>query len=130
MEPPMKTIDSGHIYEIAVYDQHSGTLYQLIQFMKRVGDKYPGNEDAYPGTNCQEVLRVLIDRIKYLNNQIPDYKNSTIVYHLREALRLFEVRAAERHGRTLQPFDGYIEDQLTCPTCGHIQCSGHDNKKP
>lgn len=40
-------------------------------FVKREGEHFPGNVGHYPGTTMQEVLRVLIDRAKYVNSQIP-----------------------------------------------------------
>ena len=115
----MKIIDSGHTYELRSYD---GIQENILTFMKRYGCSYPGNENEYPGTNCQEVLRALIDRVKYLHNQIPHQRNILILDNLRQALYSFESRAAERRGRILGPeICVYaIEHYETCPKCGHI----------
>jgi hypothetical protein len=91
---------------------------------KREGPGYPGNVGSHPGTNIQEVLRVLIDRLKYLNNQIPDNHNSLALSDLREALWFLEHRAAERHGRFLKVWPWEIELEPTCRKCGHIGCDG------
>src|SRR5687767_370812 len=79
----------------------------------------------HPGTNCQEVIRVLIARVKYLQSQIPCAANESVLRHLRLALRDFELRAALRHGRSLPVFElSDIEIQPTCAGCGHIGCQG------
>lgn len=122
----MKAVDPGHDYIIDVYDEtddNRGLTPDRVVFLKRIGKGYPGNEgNPYPGTNCQEVLRVLIDRVKYLDNQIPHTANFHIIECLRDALWLFEERAAERHGRKLENLTVDIENERHCNQCGHIQC--------
>ena len=136
----MKVQDPGHAYLLDWLDGPPQDAYlgdpedpetlihptNALRFVKRSGERYPGNQGSYPGTNCQEVLRVLINRVEYLHRQIPDWRNVHILSNLRWSLCMFEERAAERHGRLLGPIllDG-IETLPTCPTCGHIQCPGH-----
>lgn len=116
----MKIIEAGHIYDADVFD---GQTKQIITFMKRVGSGYPGNRgEPHAGTNCQELIRILIDRVKYLDNQIPHEQNQRILRGLRRALAGFELRAAERHNRQLQHPLAPIEDIPSCKKCGHIQC--------
>jgi hypothetical protein len=131
----MKVIEIGHHYELECYDVGDRVwIKDDIFFMKRVGGHYPGNKgEPHPGTNCQEVLRVLINRIKYLDRQIPCDENKIIIQDLRNALLLFEQRAARMHGRTLSKRFFLndpklikrveIEDEPTCKTCGHIECT-------
>jgi len=131
----MKVLDPGHHYEVTNYD---GGGTQRIAFMKRVGENYPNNTGGpYKGTNCQELLRVLIDRVRYLNEvNIPDYRNEIILANLRSSLFQFESRALDRHGYELDDEDKEklfiipLETSPTCPTCGHIICKGnhHGNK--
>lgn len=119
----MKTIDAGHKYQADCYDGGSPVE---ITFMKREGAGYPGNVGHYPGTNCQEVIRVLIDRITYLDNQIHHENNIESIRNLKEVLWLFEKRAAERHG--IKQFEFTPEEVSvapTCTVCGHIVCHGH-----
>jgi hypothetical protein len=124
----MKILDSGHRYWLEMLDiqgdQRHGT--EMLTFVKRQGPRYPGNNSYYPGTNCQEVLRALIDRVKHLNSQVPDEHNEPILRSLREALWLFESRAAQRYGRTLPPLEEFesIESEPPCPQCAHICCHG------
>jgi hypothetical protein len=110
-------------------DQRHGA--ELLQFVKRQGARYPGNRSHYPGTNCQEVIRALIARVKFLQGQAPDPHNQPIIQHLREALWLFESRAAERYGRELPPLHEFdcIEDEPACPGCAHIRCGGECGRK-
>lgn len=118
----MRVIDPGHEYLLNSLD---GGEPVLLTFVKREGEGYPGNIGHHPGTNLQEVLRALIERVKYLNNQIPDARNWHVLLYLREALFELEQRAAERHGRVLSYFKlDEIEFQLTCSKCGHIGCHG------
>lgn len=130
----MDVVDPGHDYELDWLDVEQGynaeDLYgpgcRDLVFVKRIGEKYPGNKSRHPGTNCQEVLRVLIDRVKFLDGQRPHDYNEHIVSHLREAIRFLEMRAAELHGRDFSQFrdDDAIELLPTCKKCGHIGCGG------
>lgn len=123
----MKEIDPGHEYLLSSYD---GQQENRLVFMKREGEGYPFNVGHHAGTNCQEVIRALIARLKYLQSQIPCDENLGALCHLRGALTAFEWRAARRHGRVLYlPSDGppfcEIEELPTCVTCGHVQCTAH-----
>lgn len=116
----MDVIDAGHKYVLRHLDGY-GT--ETLTFVKREGEGYPGNVGHYEGTTMQEVLRVLIDRAKYVNAQIPCEETEAGIIHMREAIRQFELRAARRHGRMLSaPLT--IEDAPTCAKCGHIGCNG------
>lgn len=118
----MEIIDAGHEYDLDSYD---GGQPVRLTFVKREGEGYPFNVGHHPGTNCQETIRALIDRVQYLQRQIPCKENPIVIDHLRAALWQFEQRAAERHGRTLPPFRPDIELRLTCKGCGHIYCDGN-----
>ena len=122
----MKIIDPGHVYELALLDDwNEQEPPALLTFVKRDGHGYPGNSGRHAGTNIQEVLRVLIDRVQYLNNQIPDKANDTVIHKLRECLLELELRAAERHRRVLPDLSYEIEKEPVCRTCGHVACTKH-----
>jgi hypothetical protein len=121
----MKIIDPGHKYSLDILDPDG--YEQILRFVKRTGENYPGNDSSYSGTNLQEVLRALVDRFKYLDNQIPHPINPLCVSLLRTCLYLLEVRAAQQRGIA---FDteyntSAIELLNTCPECGHINCKKH-----
>jgi hypothetical protein len=129
----LKTLDPGHIYALDMLDIDADERQstEMLMFVKRQGARYPGNVSHYPGTNCQEVIRALIDRVKFLDGQIPDSCNQPIIRHLREALWLFESRAAQAYERVLPPLDDLecIEEEPTCPACAHIRCGGECGRK-
>lgn len=154
----MRELDPGHLYELASIptqpceggfhgqanrcQDHGGlnilpTGYcrvaagdpQRLGFVKREGEKFPGNVGSYPGTTTQEVLRALIARAKYVDAQIPHAHNKRVVGLLRRALFLLEDRAAERGGWRYVEDPAAIENTPLCPKCGHhvgIEGHGHD----
>lgn len=95
----MKILDPGHAYELSLLDAFNKEPQIILTFVKREGIKFPGNIGHYAGTNLQEVLRALVDRIKYLDNQIPHWTNKLNVMLLRAVLNFLEYRAAKRHYR-------------------------------
>lgn len=135
----MKIIDPGHIYWV---DNLEAPGVQRLKFCKR-SSKMVRHANEHPGTNTQEVIRVLIDRTKYLDGigTCPETQNA--LYHLRMALYEYEARAywrkqeklnkgaqaqtetegdmdARREGYQNVPFSWqHIEDYPTGPD-GHI----------
>jgi hypothetical protein len=130
----MKVVDPGHVYELAFLDGspkwHDGSFgcgmsSDTLTFVKREGPGYPGNADSYPGTTLQEVLRACIDRVRYLDRQVPDAANQAVILELQAAISHLEERAARRHGRRFDYSQVWnIEQQPTCPSCLHIGCDG------
>jgi hypothetical protein len=120
----MRVIDPGHIYELRHLDDPVGESFSMLKFVKREGDGYPGNVGHYSGTTTQEVLRALVDRAKYVDNQIHDNANDQVLWHLRMAIWHLEERAARRHGRKWNFKPEQIEDLSVCRKCNHIGCEG------
>lgn len=118
----MKVLEPGHKYLLDSYD---GELEIILPFMKRIGAKYPFNEPPpHPGTNIQEVVRGLIDRLFYLQRQNPCVENQLSIEFLRDILYLMEKRAAINHGRPFTPYRRHmIEEWKTNPLDGHIHGS-------
>jgi len=128
----VKTIlDPGHQYELLTLD---GELSQTLTFVKRMDaehpERFPGNTNAYPGTTLQSVIRCLIERIDYLQNQIPDVNNLVIREMFLRQLWLLEERAARRHGYSFPYFPREMAELPMCPHCGHVICHelGNANK--
>ena len=120
----MDVLDPGHEYDLNKLD---GEEKQHLVFVKRKGEKYPGNYFAYSGTTTQEVLRALIDRAMYVNQQQPCPETTATIGLFRTAIYLLESRAKRVHGEILDvPLDN-IEMEITCLTCGHIRCTKHAN---
>lgn len=116
--------DAGHSYTLDCLDEYY--YHQHLQFVKRVGDKYPGNAFSSAGTTSQEVLRALIDRAYYVNNQLPSWYTRLGAILMKLTIWLFECRAAKIHGRGIPDMNEAVYG-ATCWKCGHV---GHVcNKK-
>lgn len=124
----MEVIDPGHMYGLWFFDNDgSEPSTGVLQFVKRNDppEKYPGNTNAYPGTQIQEVLRALIDRAEYVNNQVPCEQTHEVIVHLINALWLLEQRHADRHDARDEFRIVDISTVHTipfCNKCGHIMC--------
>lgn len=92
----MRIVDPGHVYAL---DSLDGEYQQSVRFVKR----FRGNLN-HPGTVNQELLRVLIDRVQFLDAEKPWPLNEQILYHLRMALVLHEARAIIRKTEKCQIF--------------------------
>lgn len=84
----MKVIQPGHRYGL---DHLDGKGTQILQFVQRAP------RPLHEGTTNQEVLRAVIDRVKFLNSEVPWDGNTQIIHHLRMAIALHESRALVRH---------------------------------
>ncbi len=117
----MKVIDAGHWYELQRFDiAPSESQVETLVFVKRYGPGYPGNLTSHSGTLIQEVLRALIDRIKYVHNQIPAPENIEVLKYFRHSLFLLEKRAAQRHGKELIIISDVEIEDLPTGANGHL----------
>jgi hypothetical protein len=127
----MRVIEPGHQYLLDVID---GELDVVLTFVKRDEPKakYPGNIGHHPGTIIQEVLRALIDRLKYVHSQVGCWEDGQAIYKLRDVLRVLELRAARLHDEHEVVPKLYetlnIETVAPCPECGHIHFKARDAK--
>lgn len=122
----MRTVDPGHCYSLEHLDGDGTTM---LTFVKRIGERYPGNEGpAHEGVIVQEVLRALIHRVQYVDQQRPDERNRAVITLFRAALRSLEVRAAHERGDLVAVAQAanvggrLPEEWETCRTCGHAFC--------
>lgn len=119
----MDILDAGHSYLLETLDGRGEKI--RLDFVKRAGAKFPMNFGSRAGTNCQEVLRTLIDRSQYLYKQRPCAETEAVIGLLQSALLLFEIRAARRHNRHLDLVSASQLESGTCKTCGHVGCTSH-----
>jgi hypothetical protein len=103
----VKCLIPGHLYQI---DHLDGQEKQSIQFVDR------NHGRATEGTFNQELLRVLIDRIQFLESEKPWPLNEDILNHLRMALALHEARALCRKVEK----GTLIPERLAAGTDGHF----------
>lgn len=99
----MKILTPGHKYELENFED--GPMPpQAIQFI----EKRPLDEDhsvlvtAYNGTTNEELLRVLIDRMSFLQAKFPCRENAIATTHLETALLWLEKRTADRKSRGVE----------------------------
>lgn len=113
----MKVLVPGHVYELENVD---GDGVQYLNFVQR----RDLNAELLPlpqrreGILTQEVLRVAIDRTIYLHNEDAWHENVIIINKLRDALRMYEARAAHKAITRLQ----MPERAPRCSSCGHFLC--------
>ena len=121
----MIVLDPGHKY---LLDSFDGGEPLLLTFVKRdsPSEKFPGNVGHYPGTQTQEVLRALINRGLYVQNQQPCAETAGLIDLLRVGLWSLEARTRRvREQLALDVVLSSIEDIPTCSRCGHIACLIH-----
>lgn len=116
----IQVLDPGHEYLLNSLD---GEQENRLVFVKREGEKYPGNIGSHPGTTMQEVLRALIDRATYVNNQIPFEETQRAILYMKLVIYYLEVRASIRHGNIPDFSAKEAVYGKTCTKCGHIKCN-------
>lgn len=125
----MITEDPGHSYILDELDGISGLNHLLFVKRDYPPEKYPGNIGHHPGTTIQEVMRAIIARLKYVNQQIPSAFDEIAIEHARSIIICLEKRNAFKKGRTLDLnilLSDNIEDIYVCRNCGHIICEEHE----
>ena len=117
----MRIIDPGHEYILEGVGTEN--LTQKIIFVKNEGKQYPGNVGCHGGVLTQELLRVIIDRTKYLNAQGSCMETEHALAAIRQALAWYEVRAARCRGtHIVGSHSDALDDAHRCAFCGHNQC--------
>ena len=114
----MTVIDPGHYYSLLRLDADKGGDLTL-RFVMRVGDKYPGNKNTYPGTTLQEVLRACLDRVGYLHRQKRHWSNCFVYCFISFSIWFLELRAAHIHKRRVPNLLEAIHGTC-CPKCLHV----------
>jgi len=98
----VKVVEPGHVYEL----QHLGAEgHETLTFCRRNSAAIT-HESEHPGTNVQEVLRVLIDRSVFLNHVLRCMETEDAIQFLRMALECFEARALRRKRQKLNKAAG------------------------
>ncbi len=99
----MKIIRNHHRYELANFENKS-LAGQVIQFIEKNPDPTDSTKliTFSDGTTNEEVIAMLIDRLKGLGEKFPCRQNSIAVTKLEEALMWLEHRTAERKARGVE----------------------------
>lgn len=114
----MRVVEAGHVYELQNVD---GPHSQVVRFVRRRDDEAAllPEDQRSEGVLFQEVTRMLLDRINYLNAEAPCAENVEITECLRRVIQLGEVRAARR---TIEKYP-MVERVDVCEICQHVLCT-------
>lgn len=105
----MKILHEGHYYELANFEKlnHEG---QRIQFIHKetdpsgigAGDDGVTLHTIADGTTNEEVLAMLVDRMKYLQAKFPCRENAIVITKLEESLMWLNKRTEDRIARKVE----------------------------
>ena len=97
----MKIITTGHAYALANFE---GETSQFLQFIEKIAPVAGSTElvTINNGTTNEEVLRVLINRIQYLNGKFPCRENAIVLTKLEESLMWLNKRTEDRKARNVE----------------------------
>jgi len=101
----MKTLTEGHKYIMDNFMKDDHTAPQVIQFIEKApvpAEDGGGLTTICNGTTNEEVLRVLIDRMQYLQGKFPCRENAIVITNLEESLMWLEKRTADRKLRGVE----------------------------
>ena len=95
----MKVLTSGHNYRLSNFEGHGKE--QELQFIHK---ELKGETlvTIANGTTNEEVIKVLINRINYLDNKFPCKENKNAVLKLEEALMWLDKRTYDRIARDVE----------------------------
>ena len=94
----MEIIVLGHTYELANFEEKEAAG-QILQFIHKTPTAEGELRTLSDGTTNEEVIKVLIDRIGYLDELFPCEENKAALSALSIALQALEERAANRLAR-------------------------------
>lgn len=99
----MKVLTEGHKYLLANFENQENPA-QTLQFIQKepvaAGD--PNLVTVSDGTTNEEVMEMLIDRMKYLQAKFPCKENACCITHLEEGLMWLEKRTRDRLKRGVE----------------------------
>lgn len=98
----MQVLVPGHTYELANFEDQDTA--QVIGFIHKepLADKPGELVTISDGTTNEEVLEMLIDRMKYLQSKFACRENAITITKLEEALMWLEKRTADRKKRQVE----------------------------
>lgn len=102
----MKVVTTGHKYELDHFESYGlpGCPVQTLQFIEKVPSADNPKElvTVNDGTTDEEVLKVLIDRLQYLNGKFPCRENAIVITKLEASLMWLNKRTSDRLARNVE----------------------------
>lgn len=99
----MKVLTEGHLYELENFEDKT-QQGQRLQFIQKepIGDDKGTLRTVSDGTTNEEILAMLIDRMKVLGSKFPCRENSIAITKMEEALMWMEKRTRDRLARGVE----------------------------
>jgi hypothetical protein len=99
----MKNLIEGHLYELENFENKTeeGQKLQFIQ-KEPTGTNCGTLTTISDGTTNEDVLAMLIDRMKYLQAKFPCRENAMVITKLEESLMWLEKRTSDRIKRNVE----------------------------
>jgi hypothetical protein len=97
----MKILTPGHKYEVVNFE-HPEVPGQTIQFIQKTYAGHGPLQTEHDGTTNEELLRVLVDRLRTMGEKLPSRENSIAITKCEEALLWLEKRTADRKSRGVE----------------------------
>lgn len=91
----------GHTYEMSNFE-NKDQPGQILQFIHKEPNENNELITISDGTTNEEVLEILIDRMKFLNNKFPCTENELTINHLDFALFQLNERTRKRIERNVE----------------------------
>lgn len=97
----MKILKQGHSYVADGFESPDGD--QIINFIEKSPIEGTSNmQTVREGTTKEEVLKILIDRLSFLNQKFPCRENSIVITKLEESLMWLNKRTEDRKTRGVE----------------------------
>ena len=99
----MRVLVEGHKYLLANFENNQNPA-QTLQFIHKE-PKAPGSTEMMivsNGTTNEEILEVLIDRMKFLQDKFPCKENAIVITNLEESLMWLNKRTSDRLKRDVE----------------------------
>jgi len=103
----MKVLTPGHKYELDHFENGSTEGYPCCERLQFIHKRpiHVGSSElelVADGTTNEEVLRVLIDRMNYLQGLFPCRENAIVITKLEESLMWLNKRTEDRKARNVE----------------------------
>ena len=94
----MRVITPGHCYALDHFEKEEEQHNEVLQFI----EKDIAMNTIHNGITNEEVLAVLIDRLRFLGERLPSRENSIAITKCEEALLWLEKRTNDRKKRGVE----------------------------
>jgi hypothetical protein len=96
----MRVITPGHVYELQSFEPGDAQVLHFIE--KKQKDDSTELVTVKNGTTNEEVLEMMIDRLRFLSGVVPSRETSLAISKLQEALFWLNERTRDRETRGVE----------------------------